>query len=170
MFIPVFALNKGHHYTRRLILRPISAARLRIDLSTKNPRPRGKAMLEQKLWSPTSNPLHNGYHNPFAFLEVITDLHAYCTMFIHMCRDVCVCEQGKVHGCNRFCCHCLKKGKMDYRFLWLYNDKFTMIAVQKETWFPFILKLLILTVNLGLFRVGEKPSDFLLLCCFISML
>ena len=39
MFIPVFALSiRGHRYTRRLILRPISAARPRIDLCTKNPR------------------------------------------------------------------------------------------------------------------------------------
>ena len=30
---------RGHHYTRRLILRPISAARPRIDLCTKNPPP-----------------------------------------------------------------------------------------------------------------------------------
>ena len=36
VYIPVFAPNKGHHYTRRLILRPISAARPRIDLCTKN--------------------------------------------------------------------------------------------------------------------------------------
>ena len=30
---------RGHRYTRRLILRPISAARPRIDLCTKNPPP-----------------------------------------------------------------------------------------------------------------------------------
>ena len=41
MFIPVFALYKGHCYTKRLILRPISAARPRIYLCTKNPPPRG---------------------------------------------------------------------------------------------------------------------------------
>ena len=32
---------RGHLYTRRLILRPISAARPRIDLCTKNPPPPG---------------------------------------------------------------------------------------------------------------------------------
>ena len=38
MFIPVFALIRGHRYTRRLILGPISAARPQmIDLCTKNP-------------------------------------------------------------------------------------------------------------------------------------
>ena len=45
MFIPVFALNRGHRYTRRLILRPISAARPRIDLCTKNPPPRDEARI-----------------------------------------------------------------------------------------------------------------------------
>ena len=35
MFIPVLAMNKGHHYTRRLILRPTSAACPGIDICTK---------------------------------------------------------------------------------------------------------------------------------------
>ena len=36
---------RGHLYTRRLILRPISAACPRIDLCTKNPPPRGLILL-----------------------------------------------------------------------------------------------------------------------------
>ena len=37
MFIPIFALNKGSSLYQEADLRPISAARPRIDLCTKNP-------------------------------------------------------------------------------------------------------------------------------------
>ena len=51
MFIPVFAL-RGHRYTRRLILRPISAVRPWIDLCTKNPPPsRGARLLFTGDWA-----------------------------------------------------------------------------------------------------------------------
>ena len=38
---------RGHRYTRRLILQPISAARPRIDLCTKNPPPGGQNFWER---------------------------------------------------------------------------------------------------------------------------
>ena len=47
---------RGHRYTRRLILRPISAARPRIDLCTKNP-PRDNDPLFEIYWLLTQWPL-----------------------------------------------------------------------------------------------------------------
>ena len=63
---------RGHRYTRRLILRPISAARPRIDLFTKNP-PGGELIKGQLFanWGKLRTPPPSFPGNPNVVVVVV---------------------------------------------------------------------------------------------------